>query len=645
MLRLKKLTIHRFKGLHGKSFEFTSGETTLAGKNGTGKSTVMDAFMWLLTGKDSHGRADFQIKTINEDGSITPQLDYSVEAEMEFKGQPLEVRKTYREKWVKKRGATEAEFSGHETIYEWNDTPIPMKEYMKRVEEMFSEDVFRLITSPTEFTSLHWKDQRNILFEIAEVSDNDLLDKPEYKELKTLVERKSLDDLRKEMLSKIKKTKDEMALIPPRIDEVKSGMPENRKWETLEAERDRLEKEIEELDEQIENKAKSYEKQHEEQGKIWEEVSVLKAKMRDLQYKAEQKVIDRQRRKIDAQERNRAKVEELTEKGAKIKNALPTLKSERDAIKEEIERLRKEWHSLNEKELTWDEDEFSCPTCKRPLEQDEIDEKVATMTEAFNTDKAKRMGRIKEEGMSRAKELEEVEEKIKDYKRQINTLASEVRTAKEKVEEMGEEVEEMQPEFPSEYFELEKKVGELETKANTEFKAPDTSETKAKRKEKADALKVVEKHLDGKYLRMKAEKRIEELKAQQKEYAQKQAEMEKVLAGLEQYMRDKVEHTESRVNSLFDHVEFKLFDEQVNGAIVETCVATVDGVPYPSLNTASKIRAGIDIINTLCTYYDTSAPIFIDNRESVTEIPETDSQIINLFVSPEHEELTTINIY
>jgi hypothetical protein len=80
-----------------------------------------------------------------------------------------------------------------------------------------------------------------------------------------------------------------------------------------------------------------------------------------------------------------------------------------------------------------------------------------------------------------------------------------------------------------------------------------------------------------------------------------------------------------------------MFDYTQEGNAVETCIAMVNGVPYPVANSASQVNAGLDIINALCRYYETSAPIFIDNAESVNEHIQTESQIINLVVSNDNE--------
>ena len=100
-----------------------------------------------------------------------------------------------------------------------------------------------------------------------------------------------------------------------------------------------------------------------------------------------------------------------------------------------------------------------------------------------------------------------------------------------------------------------------------------------------------------------------------------------------EFIKKKIDTLESMINKKFSYVKFKLFETQINGAEIECCKALIDGVPFSDANTASKINAGLDIINTLCEYYKITAPIFIDNRESVVSIIDCKSQIVNLIVS------------
>ncbi|MBO0558966.1 hypothetical protein EXQ37_03785 [Clostridium botulinum] len=148
----------------------------------------------------------------------------------------------------------------------------------------------------------------------------------------------------------------------------------------------------------------------------------------------------------------------------------------------------------------------------------------------------------------------------------------------------------------------------------------------------------IDKLLATEEINNKNKNRIAELEDLEKELSSKIAKLEGQEILAEEFIRTKVELLEEKVNSKFKYVKFKMFKDQINGGLEECCEPLVGGVPFTSnLNTAAKINAGIDIINTLSRFYGVRAPIFIDNRESVNKLIETDSQIINLFVSEDKE--------
>ena len=127
-------------------------------------------------------------------------------------------------------------------------------------------------------------------------------------------------------------------------------------------------------------------------------------------------------------------------------------------------------------------------------------------------------------------------------------------------------------------------------------------------------------------------KRIKELEDEYKTSQDELARLEGIEFTIQQFCKARIEHVESRINGMFKLVRFKMYEQQINGGEIETCEATVDGVPFSDLNNAMKINAGLDIINAICAANGIIAPIFIDNRESVSEILSTQSQIVNLVV-------------
>ena len=115
-IELKKLELLNFKGIKEKTIEF-GRETNIFGRNETGKTTIFDSFTWLLFGKDSSNRSDFNIKTIDKNGEFIHGLEHQVIGVLDVDGKEVILRRLLKENWVKKRGFAEAVFSGNTTEY------------------------------------------------------------------------------------------------------------------------------------------------------------------------------------------------------------------------------------------------------------------------------------------------------------------------------------------------------------------------------------------------------------------------------------------------------------------------------------------------------------------------------------------------
>ena len=135
--------------------------------------------------------------------------------------------------------------------------------------------------------------------------------------------------------------------------------------------------------------------------------------------------------------------------------------------------------------------------------------------------------------------------------------------------------------------------------------------------------------------RKQAEARIAELRRREQSLAEEYAELERQQFLGEEFLRVKVARLEERINGCFGLARFRLFEQQVNGALCEVCeVLGPDRVPFNSgLNHAAQINTGLDIINTLSAHYGVTAPVFIDNAEAVTTLTATPAQLIRLLVS------------
>ncbi|MDH2459470.1 AAA family ATPase [Clostridium perfringens] len=252
---LKSLKLHNFKGI--KDFEVEFGHVTdIKGENGLGKSTIFDAFNWLLFDKDSQGRKNFEIKTLDETGEPLHKLEHTVEGNLIIDGIQLSLAKTFKEKWTKKRGQATQEFSGHETTYSINGVPVKKKDYEEKIKEIMDEGLFKLVTNPMYFPNLNWKEQRTIVQEIIGTIDDERVINYNSKlaPLKGAYT-DSISEYNARTKASIKKINDEIKLIPARIDECNNNIVDVDFTE-LEARKKEVEKKINDIDERIEDSSK-----------------------------------------------------------------------------------------------------------------------------------------------------------------------------------------------------------------------------------------------------------------------------------------------------------------------------------------------------------------------------------------------------
>ena len=183
--------------------------------------------------------------------------------------------------------------------------------------------------------------------------------------------------------------------------------------------------------------------------------------------------------------------------------------------------------------------------------------------------------------------------------------------------------------------EKEKELAALPTKNGS-------SELATERREIAEKIENQKALLSIRESNQRHKDRLEELYQEQKELSQQLADLEKQEHLGEKLTRARVTLMEEKVNSLFTMVRFKMFSQQINGGLDETCEALIDGVPFSDANNAAKINAGIDIINAFSKHYDIHAPIFTDNAEAVNRLLKTESQTIKLYVTKD-KELKIVN--
>src|SRR5690606_38318635 len=274
-----------FKGI--QSFKTDFGDiTSIYAYNGLGKSTIADAFFWCLWGKDAHDRKDHEIKN-----TVHPELnrmDHEVELKFDVDGRHINIKRVYSEKWTKRRGSNDQELTGHEHTLWFDDVPVNLGEFNKRVSALLDESIFKLITNPLYFNSLHWKDRRKALIDMAgEITNEDVAKgNPAYKDLLEVLKTKSIEDYKTQIAGQRKKVQDELKDLPVKIGEAIHGMPEELNWDALEKAVQEKQSEISSIEDQIADKSKALEAFYAEDQKRLSKINELKSQMQSLKWEA-----------------------------------------------------------------------------------------------------------------------------------------------------------------------------------------------------------------------------------------------------------------------------------------------------------------------------------------------------------------------
>lgn len=650
VIKLKSIAILNFKGIRNQEIVFnTESITTISGRNATGKSTVRDAFLWLMFDKNAAGEKDFGIKTNDADGNPIPQIPHEVSAVLLVNGEELRLRKCLTEKWVKKSGSVEKVFSGNTTEYYVNDVPKKAGEYNAYIADLCDETVFRTITNPAYLPNMRKDLLRAMLFKMAgEPTEADIASgDADLSRLLDLITGKSIEELQKQVAAEKSRLKKELSDIPARIDELQRSMPVAEEWTALEASMDIARQELADVDAQIEDVSKAIEAENGKRIQLSRELSDKKMAYSKRMNELEQAAMEGYNREVMQQKELQSSVALLESKNRNVqqrmlyaKRSTDDLKRKINAAQEHLSELRKRWMEINVSEPVFSDEAFICPTCRRPLEVEDIEAKKAEMTENFNRDKAARLSANQKDGVEAKAEVEAMLEKIKENDAEVESLNKELSENEERIKELKSDplyskaIEKGNAEIQDATLDaLYREIVDLETRLKEPVSRPKTIELKEKRAAIQESMKDMERRMYKKEQIAATTKRIAELSDRQRELSQLVADREQVGSWIEKFNRRKVEMTESRINSLFALVRWRMYNKLINGGEEPTCIPLIGGVEYRDANAAAKTNGGLDIINAVCQYYGVYAPIFVDNAEGINELLSTNSQMIRLVVT------------
>lgn len=638
-MKLTKLELLNFKGLKAFTINF-NGDVIIRGDNATGKTTVFDSVCWLLFGKDSLDRADFEIKTLDR-GEPVHKVNHEVTGTFTLdEGGTVELKRVYREKYSSPRGG-EVTMTGHTTDYFVDGVPKKEKEYKEIVNSLVDENIFKLITNPLYFNETYsWQNRRKLLLEMCgDISDEDVI--AEYSELKALTDilsGHSVDDHRKVVAAKKTAINKELDMIPVRIDEALRGKP------TIDTPRDVLIQEISLATTTLESLEA-------DKALLVNGHAVVdtRAELRDVQRRlmARESELQMEYKKQSALKSNEydmvvSELNNLSSKVESTKRRLDTSNRDIQLIENVINDLMHQRQKVNEDVFVMDIDE-ACPTCGQKLPAEQIQAAREKAETKFNLRKSKKLEELNQSIELKQQDIENIKKRDAGLE-PIETLEALIK-AKELVkqtitDEIGQltapvlDDDSIYADLKAEEFMLQMKLDESNTDHSEEI--ADIDKRIATTKEHRFNLETeLNKYEEVKRI----DTRVAELETQQAELATEKSKLDEAAYLMDEFIKAKVNMLEDVINSRFKLARFKMFNVMLNGNVEECCETTYKGVPYRSMNNAARINVGLDIINALTSYFKVNAPVFIDNAEAVTEFVPVNSQTIKLIVDESEPQL------
>lgn len=635
---IKQLHLTNFKGVSDLTVDFNDTITTISGRNGLGKTTIFDAFTWLLFGKDSKERKAFDLKTYDTNGKTIPRIPHEVSGVLDVDGEEITLCRKFNEKWTKKRGTSEEVFTGNEEERLYNDVPMSLRDWNEKINDICPEQVFKFITNPLYFTAQKMDVQRTMLLRMAGDVSNETIAAQDmgFKELLDNMTGKTMDEYKREIGAKKKRIKSELDAIPERIDERKRDMPEVEDWNALTKLLADKQAEVDAIDEQLNDAAAKMNAANEERMAVTRELNDIKLKMQQRAFAIKEQVTEDYRKQLSEQN---MLVNDIRDKQLALGCIVSNIDSKNKELAEcsaKRERMIAEWKAINARSIVFDDNDFVCPTCHRCFEIDEIESKQAEMTENFNAKKSADLADNNKRGKANSERMNALKASIDNDKQELDKVDAEIKAMKESPL-FGKTLTEPDAaptiESDAEYKELKDRAAKLEKTLEAEKPVTDNSELTDKKNALTKDIDDIKTRLGKREYIDKNNKRIAELEKEHKNNAEELAKLEQVEFTMMQFAKARIAAVEGKINGMFQIVKFKMFDTQINGSEVETCEATIDGVPFNMLNNAARYIAGLDIINAICKYEGISAPVAIDNAEAINNLPHVDSQMIALYVS------------
>ena len=587
-IRLVSLNIDNFKGIKTLKLnlvqmsldEQSISNAVIRAANGSGKTSVYDAFLWLLFGKDSLGRKEFGRHPQDENRQPISGVVTSVEAVLSIDGMEHVFRKECKEKSVK------GQITGFETATWIDEVPKKIGVYAKAIEKIIKEDTFRALTDLSYFNQkLSWQERRKILLDIA----GDIGTPKGFGELIGAAKGRPLADYKKVLTDEKKLLTTERDEIGPRMDEIQKGGIQAEQVESVDGSADFGKRRVEvlkRLDMLTEQRAVAATKEADRRQAI-DNATDLKARkaQREIDLKSQvneavQGLREEQQKYHDGLATQAAEITILKNQTGLKTTLLDGHKAIRITAQESLVRIRDEHKRLKDETKTAAN---VCPTCGQQIPIEDI--------KKTNDSHKQLLAQIGSRGAVAKKNVQNEQEKIQNIQQQLVALGDELTHAEEDLVKVTPEAQKAIAKLqdiidthttpPPEKDVIWLTICEEIKKAEQEA-GPNLTEQmqvcESQRTELTNELAYLDKKLAAADREKQDKGRLVELTERRVDLAQKIAYCNSRLNDISEYTAEEGNLLEEAVNGRFKHVRWVLHNEMFNGSVEDTCLATFHGV-------------------------------------------------------------------
>lgn len=599
-MRISKIILNQFKGITNAEFTF-DGNAVISGQNGSGKTTLADAYFWLFTDKDYSLKSSPEIHP-----DFLEESEPSVEIVCNIGGKEVSFRKFQKDSRTKKQKESGAPVR-ISNQYEINSVPKSQKDFDATLAEYgIDKDKFLLLTHPEIFTGMKSADCRKILFGMTtNITDKDIADSMgDCQEVSVLLDNYTIEEIASMQKQSKKKANEMLDSLPNQI----LGMEKSKVQvdvSSITADRDALQSEIDEVEQTIKENPLP------DMGSLNEKLSICENKKKTLETEAN---ADRLMKLASAKEEYFSLIRKKGNEEYEYKLAIGA----EEERKTHIEALKCAYQSLADsfqklKAVTFDETSNVCKYCGQPLPKDKADENRKRFTDEIERQKTA----INKQAAAIKKQIKELDNPIDIPSGDvIATLSAQIEQKKAEMESFNNPIDVTDTD---DYKAIEFEIAKVRQAIDAlDFARKKRTELEAEVAEKRRQVNFMNDQIAKADVNKHIDEQIAKAKEQQKQYAQASANAEKILDQLSRISMKKNEMLTDQVNSHFDKVKFKLFEQLKNGEFRDTCIPIIDDkVLGESANTAREIEAKLDIISGLQDFYGQDLPVFLDNSESL----------------------------